>query len=162
MGITLGAAWREGGTLMLVKLSELLYKLYSDDQQNVIEALRVVRVLDAITVEQIAETIASAKTTPRPVFYNSTAKIDAIATDDQHLKLLATHIKQKTDLVTNLKLVSKVGDEELVTLAKFLRGEKEAVIVANRVAYTSIQNAKPFLPLVNWSQQRDLVVGESR
>jgi hypothetical protein len=143
---------------MLVKLSELLYKLYSDDWQNIIEALRVIRVLDAVTVEQISETILSGKATERPVFHNPTAKPHTLTADDTQLKLLATHIKQKTDLLNNLKLVSKINDAQLDRLAQLIKNEPEAIIVVERNQKLN-GNAKPFLPLVNWGQQKDLASG---
>lgn len=147
---------------MLVKLSELLYKLYSNDQPNVVEALRIVRVLDAITLEQISETILNGKPTQRPVFFNPTAKVNAMVADEDHLKLIASHVKRKTNLVNSLRFITKIGDTQLDKLAQLLREEKEAVIVDPMTPRVLANEVKPFMPLVNWSQQKDLASGGTR
>src|SRR6516164_1416196 len=159
MGIAQKESLSQRGVLMLVKLSELLYKLYSEDWQNVVEALRMIRVLDHVTVEQIAETILSGKPTQRPVYYNPSIKVQSINAEDQHLKLIALHIKQKTDLVNNLRLVSKINDGQLDRLAQLIKNEREAVIGNEHPRVVISRDGKPFLPLVNWSQQRDLASG---
>ena len=112
-----------------------------------------------VTVEQIAETVLSGKPTQRPVFFNPGVKVQSVNADDQHLKLIATHIKQKTDLVNKLRLVSKINDQQLDRLAQLLKNEKEAVIGNDRPRVAIARDGKPFLPLVNWSQQRDLAAG---
>jgi hypothetical protein len=146
---------------MLVKLCDLLAKLYSSDEHSVAEALRIVRLLNTVTIDQIVDVIVRGQSTLRPVFYNPSTQVSPNVADEQHLKEIAHHVKQKTDLANNMRLIAKIGDGQLQTLARFIREEQEAIIGSDHPAQKrDYPNTKPFMQVVNWAQQRDLNSGK--